>query len=143
MVLVCLLSEQMSSEKDTQSCCTLALFLGDIAISFSERRRYSLYIRGKIGLTLCFLLVPLFNAPDETRELEQISHAKGRATGCKRDAGIRGSQAGPGCWERPDAIRSLVKGDAVFSPVVPVAQHFKLLAVQGMEGMGDRKKSFR
>jgi len=121
----------------------LALFLGGIAILFSERRRYLLDIHGKIGLTLCFLPVSLFNAPDEVSKLEQIRHAKSRATGCKGDAGIRGSQAGPGCWERPDAIRSLAKGDAIFSPVVPGAEHFKLLAVQGMKRMSHRKNSFR
>ncbi len=80
---------------------------------------------------------------NEMGKLEQIGDAKGSATGCKRDAGIRRSQAGPGCWQCPDAIRSLVKRDAVLSPVVPVAEHFKLLAVQGMEGMGDRENSFR
>jgi hypothetical protein len=105
-------------------------------------RHYSLYMYGKIGLTL-FLLFSLFDPMDEVGKLQQICHAKGSATSSYHHTGIRGSQAGPGCWERPDAIRSLVKGDAVFSPVVPVAQHFKLLAVQGMEGMGDRKKSFR
>ena len=40
-------------------------------------------------------------------------------------------------------IGSLVKRDAIFSPIVPVGEDLKLLAVQGMEGMGDREKSFR
>ena len=113
-----------------------------MAISFSERRHYSLYIHGKIGLTLCFLLVPLFNAPDEASKLQQIRHAKGRTTSRKYHTGIRGSQAGPGCWQRSDTIRRLVKRDAVFSPIVPVGEDLKLLAVQGMKGMSDRENSF-
>ncbi len=106
-------------------------------------RRNFLYNRGKIGLTLCFLLVSLFNVLNEVGKLEQIRHAKGGATGCKHHTGIRGGKAGPGCWQRSDMIRSLVKRDAVFPPIVPVAEDLKLLAVQGMEGMGDREKSFR
>ena len=108
-----------------------------------EFRRNFLYICGKIGLTLCLLLVSLFDAPNEAGKLQQIRHAKGGATGCKHHAGIRGSKAGPGRWQRPDMIRSLVKRDAVFPPVVPVGEDLKLLAVQGMEGMGDRENSFR
>ena len=113
-----------------------------MAVFFSGRRHYFLYTCGKIGLTLCCLPVPLFNAREEMSKLKQIRHAKGSATSGKHDAGIRGSQAGPGCWQCPDAIRGLVKGDAVFSPIVSVAEHFKLLTVQGMEGVGDRKNSF-
>src|SRR5258708_13005698 len=79
---------------------------------------------------------------NELGKLEQICHAKGRATSSKHDTGIGGGKAGPGCWQRPDPIRSLVKRDTVFPPVVPVAEHFKLLAVQGMEGMGHRENSF-
>jgi hypothetical protein len=40
-------------------------------------------------------------------------------------------------------VRSIVKGDTIFSPIVPAGKDLKLLAVQGMEGMGHRKKSFR
>jgi len=105
-------------------------------------RHYSLYTCGKIGLTFSFL-ISFFDPMNELGKLEQIGHAKGGATSGKDDAGIRGSQAGPGCGQRSDAIRSLVKGDAVFSPVVSVAEHFKLLAVEGMKGMGDRENSFR
>jgi hypothetical protein len=113
-----------------------------MGIYFSKRRHYFLYIHGKIGLTLCCLLVPLLNALDEASKLEQIRHAKGRTTSRKYPTSIRGSQAGPGCWQRSDPIRRLVKRDAVFSPIVPVAEHFKLLAVQGMEGMSHRENSF-
>jgi hypothetical protein len=105
-------------------------------------RRNSLYICGKIGLTLCFLLACFFDAPDEMGKLEQISHAKGGATSCQHDTGIKGSNAGPGRWQRPDMLRSLVKRDAVFPPIVPVAEDLKLLAVQGMKRMGDRENSF-
>ncbi len=109
----------------------------------SYMRRYFLYTRGKIGLTRCVLLVPLLNAPDEVGQLKQICHAKGSASGCKRDAGIRRNQTGPGCWQRPNTIRSLVKRDTVFSPVVSIAENLKLLVVQGMKRMGDRENSFR
>ncbi len=105
-------------------------------------RRNFLYICGKIGLTLSLLLVSLFNAPDELSKLEQIRHAKGGATSCQHHTGIRGSQAGPGCWQRSHVARGIVKGDPIFSPIVPVAQELKLLAVQGMKGMGDRENSF-
>jgi hypothetical protein len=40
-------------------------------------------------------------------------------------------------------VRSIVKCDAIFSPIVPIAEDLKLLAEQGMEGMSDRKNSFR
>ena len=40
-------------------------------------------------------------------------------------------------------IRSIVKGDAIFSPIVPVGEDLKLLAVQGMKGVGDREHSLR
>jgi hypothetical protein len=79
---------------------------------------------------------------NELGKLEQICHAKGCATSCKYHTGIRRGKAGPGRWQRPDTIRSLVKRDAVFSPVVPVTENFKLLAVQRMEGMGHRENSF-
>ncbi len=77
------------------------------------------------------------------RKLEQIRHAKGSATSGEDDTGIRGSKAGPGCWQRPDMLRRLVKRDAIFPPVVPVGEDLKLLAVQGMKRMGDRENSFR
>jgi len=40
-------------------------------------------------------------------------------------------------------IRSLIKRDTIFSPIVPVVEDLKLLPVQGMEGMGDREDSLR
>jgi hypothetical protein len=133
----------MSSKKDAEFWYILVSLLGNTTIHPLGKRHYFLYICGKIGLTLCILPIPLFHALNEASKLKQVRHAKGRATSCKRDAGIGGSQVGPGCWQCPDAIGRLVKGDAVFSPIVPVAQHFKLLAVQGMKGMGHRKNSFR
>ena len=105
-------------------------------------RRNFLYTCGKIGLTLCLLLFPLFDAPDEVGKLQQIRHAKGGTTGGKDHTRVCWSKAGPGGWQRPDMIGSLVKGDAIFSPIVPVGEDLKLLAVQGMERMGDRENSF-
>ncbi len=104
-------------------------------------RRYFLYTRGKIGLTLCLLLVSLFEAANEVGKLEQIRHAKGGATGCKHHTGIRRSKASPGRGPRPHMIRSLVKRDAVFPPIVPVGEDLKLLVVQRVKGMGDRENS--
>jgi hypothetical protein len=74
--------------------------------------------------------------------LEEISHAKGRATSSEDDTGIRRTKAGPGRWEYPDVLRRVVKCDAVLSPIVAVGEDFKLLAVQRMKRMGNREKSF-
>jgi hypothetical protein len=104
-------------------------------------RRYFLYICGKIGLTL-FLLVSLFDSIHELGKLQEICHAKGGATSCQNHTGIREIQTGPGCWQRSYVTRGIVKGDPIFSPIVPVAEDLKLLAVQGMKRMGDRENSF-
>jgi hypothetical protein len=40
-------------------------------------------------------------------------------------------------------LGGVVKGDPIFSPIVPIGEDLKLLPVQGMEGMGDRENSFR
>ena len=45
--------------------------------------------------------------------------------------------------QHPDMLRRLVKRDAIFPPVVPVGEDLKLLAIQGMKGMGHREKSLR
>jgi hypothetical protein len=76
-------------------------------------------------------------------KLQQISHTKGGSTGCLDHTGVRRNKARPGSGQGPDVIRSLVKRDAVFSPIVPVGEDLKLLTVQGMKGMGDREYSFR
>ena len=113
-------------------------------MSIYERvfRRNFLYIRGKIGLTLCFLLPAFFNPPDELGKLQEICHAKGGATRCQDHTGIRGSNAGPGCWQRAHVARGIVKGDPIFSPIVPIAEDFKLLARQRVKRVGDRENSF-
>jgi hypothetical protein len=118
-------------------------FCAETSIYEQAFRRNFLYIRGKIGLTLCFLLPSLFNAPDELGKLQEICHAKGGATGSKDDTGIRGSKARPGCWQSSHVARGIVKSDAIFSPIVPVAEDLKLLAAQGMKRVGDRENSFR
>ncbi len=105
-------------------------------------RRNFLDISGVIGLTLCLLLPSLFEASDELGKLEQISHAKGGSTGGKDDTGIRGSKARPGCWQPSHVARGIVKGDAIFSPIVPVAEDLKLLTLQGMKGVSDGENSF-
>ena len=87
--------------------------------------------------------MPFFNALNEAGKLEQIRHAKGRATSCKYHTGIRGSKAGPGRWQCSDMLRGLVKGDAIFPPVMSAGEDLKLLAVQRVKGMGDRENSFR
>jgi len=74
---------------------------------------------------------------------QEIGHPKGGTTGCKHDVGIWEDKAGPGSRERPHVIGSLVKRDAIFSPVVTVVEDLKLLVVQWMEGMGDREYSLR
>jgi len=106
-------------------------------------RRNFLYTCGKIGLTLCLLLSPLFDAPNEVGKLQQIHYPKGGTTGGEDHTGIRRRKAGPGCRQYPHVVRSLVKGDPIFSPTVAVAEDLKLLAVQGMKRVGDRENSFR
>jgi hypothetical protein len=134
---------QLSRKRSTIFLQEVRFLSCEKLICSRHSRQNFLYICGKIGLTLCALLVSLFKAVNEAGKLEQISHAKGRATCCKDHRGIRWGKAGPSRWQRPDAIRRLVKRDTVLSPVVPVAEHFKLLAVQGMKGMSDREISFR
>jgi len=73
--------------------------------------------------------VPLFDAPKELGKLQQIRHAKGGSTGCQHHAGVRRSKAGPGCWQRPHVVSGVVKGDTIFSPIVPTGEDLKLLAV--------------
>jgi len=87
--------------------------------------------------------VPFFNAPDEVGELEQIRHAKGGTTGGEDHTGVRGSKAGPGSRQDPHMIRSLVEADPIFSPTMAVVENLKLLAIQGMKGMGHCEKSLR
>ena len=77
------------------------------------------------------------------RKLEEISHAKGRSTSSEDDTGIRRNKASPSRWERPDVLRGFVKGNPIFSPIVPVAEDLKLLTVQRMKGMGYREYSLR
>jgi len=115
---------------------------GNAAYSGDIRRNF-LYTYGKIGLTLCLLLSLLFNAPDELGKLQQIRHTKGGSTGGQDHIGVRRNNARPGCWQRPHVLGGLVKGDPIFSPIVPIGEDLKLLPVQGMEGMGDRENSFR
>jgi hypothetical protein len=87
--------------------------------------------------------LPLFDAPNERGKLQQISHAKGSSTAGKNHTRIRRRKAGPRSREYPHVIGSLVKRDPIFSPIVTIIEDLKLLAVQGMEGMGDREHSFR
>ncbi len=79
---------------------------------------------------------------NQVGKLQQISHTKVGATGCQDHTRIRGSKAGPGCWQRSHLIRSLVKRDAVFPPIVSVGEDLKLLPVQRMKWMGDGENSF-
>jgi hypothetical protein len=104
---------------------------------------YTLDIFGIIGLTLWFLLVPFFKAPDEVGKLEQIRHAKGGTTSGEDATSIRGSKASPSSRQDPHMIRRLVEADPIFSPAVAVAENLKLLAVQGVKGMGHPEHSFR
>mgnify|MGYP001343560502 CR=1 FL=1 len=114
-----------------------------MSFSACHFRRNLLDTCGKIGLTFCHLRSPLFHAFDELRKLQEISDAKGGPTGGESDTGIRKSQAGPGCWQRSHLLRGLVKGHAIFSPIVTVGEDLKLLAIQGMKGMGDPEDSLR
>jgi hypothetical protein len=109
---------------------------------FSRKvRRYFLDTLGKIGLTLFFLLLHLVDSLEEVGESKKICHSKdGTPTGLDH-AGIRRHKARPGCWERPYMIRSLVKRDTVFPPIVAIVEDFKLLPVQGMKRMGHREYS--
>jgi hypothetical protein len=106
-------------------------------------RRNFLDTCGKIGLTLALLLVSFLNLLNEVRKLKQITHPKGGSTGGEDDAGVGGSKAGPSSWQDPHPIWRFVEGDAIFSPAGAIAENLKLLAVQGMKGVGHREHSFR
>jgi hypothetical protein len=83
----------------------------------------------------------LVDSLEEASESQEIRHPKDGTTIGKHHAGILRHKARPGCRERPHMIRSLVKRDTIFPPIVAVGEDFKLLAVQGMKGMGDREYS--
>lgn len=106
-------------------------------------RRNFLDTRGKIGLTLALLLVSFLNLLKEVRKFKQITDSKGGAPCGKNDTRVGGRKAGPSCWQDPHPIWRLVEGDAIFSPAGAIAENLKLLAVQGMKGVGDREHSFR
>jgi hypothetical protein len=100
-----------------------------------------LYTCGKIGLTLWFLL-SLFNLLDELGKMQEIPHTKGRSASGKHHRRIGRDNACPGGWQPTHVLGSIVKGHPIFSPIVAAGEDLKLLAVQGMEGMGDGKKPF-
>jgi hypothetical protein len=104
-------------------------------------RRYFLYILGKIGLTLLFLLLHLVDSLEEVSESKEIRYPKDGTTLSKHPASIRRHKARPRCWKRPHMIRGLVKRDTIFSPIVAVVEDFKRLPVQGMKRMGDSEYS--
>jgi len=76
-------------------------------------------------------------------KVQQIGHAKGGSTSCNDHIGGRRNNAGPDGWQPSYMVRGIVKGDPIFSPIVSAAEDLKLLAVQGMEGMGHGEKSLR
>jgi hypothetical protein len=98
---------------------------------------------GVIALTLLCLLLSLIKALDELGQSKEIGDPKGSSTRSKYDRGIWRYETGPSRWERSDALRSLVKGDAIFPPIVTVVENLKLFAVQWMEGMSYGENSFR
>ena len=105
-------------------------------------RHYFLYIPGIIGLTLRFLL-SLCDSLEQLGQSQQIPYPKDGSTGSKDHTGIGRGKAGPSRREDPHMIRSFVEADTIFSPTVAVIEDLKLLAVQGMEGVGDGENSFR
>jgi hypothetical protein len=106
-------------------------------------RRNFLDTCGKIGLTLTLLLVSFLNMLNEVSQLKQITHAKGGSTSGENDTWVGERKAGPSGWQDPHPIWRLVEGDAIFSPAAAVAKNLKLLAGEGMKGVGDREHSFR
>jgi|SRR5438552_8877497 len=132
----------MSREKDTKLHETISLLLRKMARYSGDRRQNFLDNSGKIGLTLSRLLSFLLDALDELGQSQQIAHTKGGST-CSQDyLRPRRYQARPGCGQCPNMIGSLVEGDAIFPPIVAEVEKLKLLAIQGMKGMGDREDSF-
>src|SRR5260370_39138266 len=108
-LLVCPFSDQLSRQNETG-------FLRGMRSSHHGNATYSRYIRrnflytcGKIGLTLCLLLSPRFDAPNEVGKLEQIHYPKGSATSGKDHTGIRSCRAGPCRREYPHVISSLIQ----------------------------------
>src|SRR5258708_8140257 len=85
---------------------------------------------GKIGLTLCLPLSPLFDALNEVGKLQQIRHAKGASTICKDHRGIRRNNTHPVCWQPPHWVSGIVKGSPIYSPIVPTSYNPHLLPTQ-------------
>jgi len=85
--------------------------------------------------------LPLVDSLEEVSQSKKIRHPKDGTTLGKHPTSIRRHKARPGCRERPHVIRSLVKGDTIFPPIVAIVEDFKLLPVQGMKGMGNREYS--
>ena len=106
-------------------------------------RRYFLDSPGIIGLTLSVLLSPVLDALEQLGQLQEIRYAKGSLAGREHHTGVGGMQTGPGRWQRADMLRGIIEGDAILPPVMPIGQDLKLLAVEGMKGMGDREHSLR
>jgi hypothetical protein len=86
---------------------------------------------------------PLLDALEEMGQSKEIPHLKGGAPSSQYNAGVGGHKTCPGCWEHPHVIRSLVKRDAILSPIVTIIEELKLLPIQGMERMGNGEKSIR
>jgi hypothetical protein len=85
----------------------------------------------------------MLDALEQLGQLQEIRCTKSCLAGRKHDLRVWGMETGPGRRQRADMLRGIIEGDAILSPLMPVAQDLKLLTVQGMKGVGDREHSLR
>jgi hypothetical protein len=85
----------------------------------------------------------VLEALEHLDQLQEIRYPKGGSAGRKYDIGVGWRKTGPGRRQCSDMLGGIIEGDAILPPVMPVAQDLKLLAVEGMKGMGDREQPLR
>jgi len=85
--------------------------------------------------------VDLPAAADEGGQGQQVGHPKGGATRGQRHERVWPHDAGPGSRKRPQLACAVLVADPVLAPGGADGQELKLLAAQGMEGMGDPENS--
>lgn len=85
----------------------------------------------------------MLEALEHLGQLQEIRCAKGCLAGRKHDTRVGWRKTGPGRRQRADMLGGIIERDAILPPVMPIGQDLKLLAVEGMKGVGDREQSLR
>jgi len=85
----------------------------------------------------------VLEALEQLGQLQEIRGTKGCLAGRKHDTRVGWRKTGPGRRQRADMLGGIIEGDAILPPLMPVGQDLKLLAVEGMKGVGDREQALR